>query len=105
MIAIANSYALPLLLAAAVLKALGQGCGSPAIQAESVKILGDKRSGVAVSTCLIGQNIGNAIGPIIGNQLIVSYGYTFVFYTMAALMMMGLLLFRFCKNTNISKNQ
>ena len=78
MIAIANSYALPLLLAAAVLKALGQGCGSPAIQAESVKILGDKRSGVAVSTCLIGQNIGNAIGPIIGNQLIVADGYTFV---------------------------
>ena len=89
MVILARAYTLIPVLAASVLKALGQGCGSPAIQAESVKMLGRKRAGVAVSTCLIGMNIGQALGPMVGVQIISAYGYAAVFYSTAVLLVIA----------------
>ena len=70
---------LGVLLAAAVFKALGQGNGQPSIQAYSVKKLSRDRSGVASSTVLIGQNVGNAVAPIVGSFFVKSFGYTAMF--------------------------
>ena len=85
---LANAYSLTPVLIAAVFKAIGQGNGSPAIQAESVKKLGLERNGVAISTCLIGQDLGNALGPIFASYVVnfSNYGSMFMLY---ALMLLG----------------
>lgn len=94
-IVLAHSYALMPVLLAAVLKALSQGVGSPALQAESAKIAGEGKSGAAISTCLSGQDIGNAIGPVIGSAVIAKRGYGFACYSLAGLTLLGLLYFVF----------
>ena len=70
---------LGLMLAAAVCKALGQGAGTPSIQAYTVKTLEPARAGVAVSTIQIGQNLGNALAPIGGSFFAESFGYEAMF--------------------------
>ncbi len=75
----ARAYTLPMVLIAAVLKAIGQGSGQSAIQADSVKKLGLKRSGVASSSCYIGMDLGNVLGPAIGAFVISSSGYGVLF--------------------------
>ena len=92
-IVLAHSYALLPVLLAAVLKAVGQGVGSPALQAESAKIAGEGKSGAAISTCLSGQDIGNAVGPVIGSALIAQNGYGFTYYSLAELTLLGLVYF------------
>ena len=90
---IGKAYSLLPVLVAAVIKAAGQGVSTPAIQSESVKIMGPDRSGVAVSTCYIGQDIGNAVGPTIASMMISSYGYETMFSFFAALMLVGFVIF------------
>ena len=84
----AQAHALPLVLFAAVLKAIGQGSGSSAIQAETVRELGLKRSGVASSTCYIGMDLGNVLGPAIGAFVISSSGYGPLFNIYAVLLLL-----------------
>lgn len=84
----AQAQALPLVLFAAVLKAIGQGSGSSAIQAETVRELGLKRSGVASSTCYIGMDLGNVLGPAIGAFVISSSGYGPLFNIYAVLLLL-----------------
>ena len=79
MIFVGISSTLGMMLAAAVFKALGQGNGQPSIQANSVKMLPKERAGVASSTVMIGQNVGNAIAPIIGSFFVKSFGYKGMF--------------------------
>lgn len=93
MILLAMAHDLPLVLVSAVLKAAGQGCCTAALQAESVKMVDDSRSGVAVSTCLIGGDIGNAMGPIIGAYVIEASGYSTVFLMNAVMLAAGILIY------------
>ncbi len=79
MILVGVGSGLGIMLAAAVFKALGQGNGQPSIQAHSVKVLSRERAGVASSTVMIGQNVGNALAPIIGSFFVKSFGYTAMF--------------------------
>lgn len=67
------------MLIAAVCKALGQGAGTPTIQAHAVKMLDKFHSGVAVSTIQIGQSLGNSIAPVLGSFLVKPFGYTTMF--------------------------
>lgn len=94
---LANAYTLLPVLVAAVFKAIGQGNGAPAIQAEAVRTLGVEKSGVAFSTCLIGQDLGNAMGPIFASFAISSMGYTSMFYLYAGMLLCGLGLFHIYK--------
>lgn len=55
--------------------ALGQGSGLPSIQAHCVKSVSKEMAGVATSTVMIGQNVGNAIAPVIGSFFIKPFGY------------------------------
>ena len=84
----ARAYSLPLILFASVLKAIGQGSGSSAIQADSVRKLGLERSGVASSSCYIGMDLGNILGPAIGAFVISSHGYGFLFDVYAVMLLL-----------------
>ena len=90
MVIMANAYSLIPVIIAAVLKAAGQGSGTPAIQAESVRKLGVERSGVASSMCYIGQDLGNGLGPIYASLVIEKMGYGFVFNSTAVLLLIAL---------------
>ncbi len=78
-----------MIVAAGILKAIGQGSGTPSIQAYCVGNLGRERAGVASSTCFIGQDIGNAISPILGSFVVSSFGYTALFCGYAAIVAVG----------------
>ena len=84
----ARAQALPLVLIASVLKAIGQGSGSSAIQADSVRKPGLERSGVASSSCYIGMDLGNILGPAIGAFVISEQGYGFLFDVYAMLLLL-----------------
>ncbi|MEA5017886.1 MAG: MFS transporter [Erysipelotrichaceae bacterium] len=90
---LAKSYTLFPVLIAAVFKAVGQGNGTPAIQAESIKKLGIKRNGVAISTCLIGQDIGNALGPIFASYVVMKTDYESMFLLYSAMLIVGLVVY------------
>ena len=92
---IGQAKVLPVVLTAAVLKAIGQGCSTTAIQSECVRTLGKERSGVAVSTCYIGQDIGNALGPTMAAYMISAQGYEFMFFMNAVFLLCGLVIFHF----------
>lgn len=83
---------LSFMLIAAVCKALGQGAGTPSIQAYTVKTLEPARAGVAVSTIQIGQNLGNALAPIAGSFFVGSFGYEGMFCGVGGLTLVGGLL-------------
>ena len=93
MVLISRATSLVLICIAAVLKAMGQGCSTPAIQAECVKTTGRDRSGVAVSTCYIGQDIGNALGPTLASYMIVGHSYEYMFNINALFLVGGFVIF------------
>ena len=84
----ARAYALPLVLIAGILKGIGQGSGQSAIQADSVRMLGLERSGVASSSCYIGMDLGNVLGPAIGAFVISDFGYGPLFYAYAVVLLL-----------------
>lgn len=72
-----------IVLLAGVLKALGQGTGAPSIQAHCLKKLGREKAGVVSSTCYMGNDIGNTVGPAIGGLIASRTGYGSMFITIA----------------------
>lgn len=79
MLLIGNCSVLWMILLASVLKALGQGCGQPAIQAECLKKLGAERRGVATSTFYVGSDVANGVAPVVGGFIAEGGGYSSVF--------------------------
>lgn len=73
------AYSLAMMMLAAVCRALGQGAGTPCLQAHTVRTLDASKAGVAVSTIMIGQNLGNALAPIGGSFFVESFGYEGMF--------------------------
>ncbi len=86
MVFVGVGTSLAMMLVASGMKALGQGSGQPSIQAYSVKRLSRDRAGVASSTIMIGQNVGNALAPIVGSFFVKSFGYTGMFCGFGGLM-------------------
>lgn len=72
-----------IVLLAGVLKALGQGTGAPSIQAHCLKKLGRDKAGVVSSTCYMGNDIGNTVGPAIGGLIASRAGYGSMFIMIA----------------------
>lgn len=79
MLFVGTGKALIMFLIASVFGAIGQGSGLPSIQAHCVKIVDKASTGVATSTIMIGQNIGNAIAPVIGSFFIGAFDYEVAF--------------------------
>ena len=92
MVFIGVGYTLPMMVAAGIFKSMGQGSGIPSLQAYVVKTLDKERSGVAVSTIMIGQNVGNALAPIAGSFFVKAFGYEKMFCGFGGLMLVGGLL-------------
>lgn len=80
---------LSMIIIASILMAIGQGAGVPSIQAHSINHLGQEKAGVAVSTIQIGQNLGNAFGPMLGGVLVVRMGYQSMFTGFALVLFVG----------------
>ena len=97
---------LAMMLAAGVFKAMGQGSGTPSIQAYCVKSLDKSRAGVASSTILIGQSIGNAVSPILGSFVVKAAGYETLFIGAGITVLAGgLLLLIIQRNLDKKKEQ
>ncbi|MEA5026783.1 MAG: MFS transporter [Erysipelotrichaceae bacterium] len=69
------------------------GNGTPAIQAESVQTISEERLGVVISVCFIGQDIGNAVGPIFASSMVGVAGYESMFLMYAMILVVGLVLY------------
>lgn len=96
MTCIGIGQSLGMMLAAGLFKALGQGSGTPSLQAYCVKTLDKSRAGVASSTILIGQSIGNAVSPIVGSFVVKASGYKVLFLGAGAIVLLnGLILLMF----------
>lgn len=78
------------ILAAAVLKALGQGAGQPALQAECISRAGKGRSGVASSTFYIGADVFQGLGPALGGLISSSFGFEAMFYLCGAIIVLAI---------------
>lgn len=78
---------LAMFLTAGGCKALGQGSGTPSMQAHCVKSMDRKQAGVATSTVMIGQNVGNALAPIVGSFFVGSVGYEGLFCGFGGIML------------------
>ncbi|MGI6039549.1 MAG: MFS transporter [Clostridiales bacterium] len=77
------------IILAGLLKALGQGSGSPSIQASCIKLLGREKAGVVSSTCYIGQDLGHSIAPTLGSFVAMNFGYGAMFYVYAVILFVG----------------
>jgi len=92
MFTLAGAHSLLVVMNAAFLQALGHGVGQPALQAECIRRLPDKR-GVATSTLFIGIDIGQGIGPIIGGTVLSATDFSTTFTGAGALMIIGMAAF------------
>jgi sugar phosphate permease len=85
--------ALPIILVASVIKAFAQGSAQPTIQAECIRMLPEKKSGVATSTYYLGADIGQGIGPMLAGVIASAWGYEVMFSTCAGIFLVTLLLY------------
>ena len=75
------------------MKAIGQGTGQLSLQSACIKKVDATRVGVATSTYYIGADIGQGLGPIIGGKVSELYSYKTMFYFVAILMVVGIIVF------------
>jgi len=79
MVLLAYASNLNMIVFAAILKAIGQGGGQVALQAECIKNVDAGKRGVAASTFYIGADIGQGVGPWIGGFLSNTFNYKTTF--------------------------
>ncbi len=90
---IGSAVTLPVMLLAGFIISAGSGGLMPALQANCIKKLGAGRTGLAVSTYMIGADVGNGLGPILGGAVSGSFGYGKMLYLSAAIMPLGLIIY------------
>ncbi|MBP0969438.1 MAG: MFS transporter [Oscillospiraceae bacterium] len=91
---LSGANTLTTVIIAGILKAIGQGSGSPAIQSTCLKMIGREKAGVVSSTCYIGADVGNAIAPIVGGYIADNFGYETMFRGYAVILLVfGMLIF------------
>lgn len=111
MLALGAARSLPLILATAAIRALGQGAAQPALQAGCINQVGKARSGVATSTYYLGGDICQGFGPMIGGAIVGCFtgisGYVAVFALCAVLLLAAAVYFWIYtgKNKNAGKGE
>lgn len=78
-----------LFLLAAVCKAFGSGTVTPSIQARCGQLEPPERSGVAMSTYLLGTDIGYTLGPLIGGAVSSAFGFSAMFLSGLPILAIG----------------
>ncbi|MDR0929917.1 MAG: MFS transporter [Oscillospiraceae bacterium] len=89
MFLIGGARALWPLLIAAALKGVAQSSGQSALQAECANRSHVLRTGVAMSTCYLGNDLGQGLGNALGGALSSSMGYAGMFAVVGAIMLTG----------------
>ena len=89
MFLVAGAHSLWPLLLAAALKGIAQSSGQSALQAECANRSDVFRTGVAMSTCYLGNDLGQGLGNAIGGALSSSIGYGGMFAVIGAVMLTG----------------
>lgn len=84
---------LGMLIAASVLKSVGQGGGQLSLQAECIRRVDAARVGAAASTFYIGADIGQGFGPVFGGAISHSFNYTVMFVISAVLISASMAVF------------
>jgi MFS family permease len=92
-----------MILAAAVLVAIGQGTGQLSLQSACIKKVDAARIGVATSTYYIGADIGQGLGPMIGGKISELFSYKIMFYFSAILMLAGIAVYILYQNYDLKK--
>jgi len=75
---------------AALLHAAGHGSGQPALQAECIRRLPDRR-GVATGTYFVGLDAGQGLGPVVGGAVLSISSFSTVFVGTSVLLLLGML--------------
>ena len=91
MVGIAFAQNLVAFVAFGVLKAFGQGAAQPALQARCASLESEDRAGVAMSTFLLGTDIGYGLGPVLGGAVAASAGYEAMFLVSVPIMTVALI--------------
>ena len=104
MVLIGVAPTLGLLIAASVLKAVGQGGGQLSLQAECIRKVDASRVGVAVSTFYIGADIGQGLGPVFGGAISDTYNYTVMFMICALLISASIAVFNIYQKRTAQKS-
>ena len=86
-------YSLAPIIYAAVLMGIGLAGGQVSLQAECIRAVDEKRSGIAVSTFYIGADVGNGIGPMIGGAISNRFNYGAMFLSLGGLLSVTFLVF------------
>lgn len=89
MLLISRANAIWMIYVASVLKALGQGSGQPALQAECLKRLGPSKRGLATSTFYVGSDVANGLGPVIGAFVVEKANYAASFDLSAVILLVA----------------
>ncbi len=91
MAAVGGGKYLWVFLAAAVLKAVGQGSGQISLQTACMKKVDAASVGIATSTFYIGADLGQGLGPIICGRISDQFGYEVMFYWVAVLIFLSMI--------------
>ncbi len=89
----------------ALLIGLGNGHLFPAMQNMFINIAGNNERGTANSTLLTSWDFGIGLGVVFGGVIAEHFGYTAAFATVAALHVIGILLFVFCSRDFYLRNK
>lgn len=89
----------------ALLIGLGNGHLFPAMQNMFINIAGNNERGTANSTLLTSWDFGIGVGVVFGGVIAEHFGYTAAFATVAALHVIGVLLFIFCSRDFYLRNK
>jgi len=91
------------MLAAAVLKAMGQGVGQVALQSQAIKSADESKVGAATSTMYIGSDLGNTLGPAVGGLLSKQYGYQVMMYSSVVISLGFILVFNLYQHGKVKQ--
>lgn len=78
---------------AAVFMGVGLAGGQVSLQAECIRTVDEKKSGVAASTFYIGADVGNGVGPILGGAISSAFSFGTMFLSISALLGVTFLVF------------
>ncbi len=105
MAAIGAGQVLWVMLAAAVLKAVGQGGGQISLQSACMKKVDALSVGVATSTFYIGADLGQGLGPIICGEISDRFGYKVMFYCVAVMIFAAMAGFNFYQKRTLGRGE
>ena len=88
MMVLAGAKATWMIALASLLHSFGHGAGQPAIQAECIRSLPDRR-GVATSTFFVGLDAGQGLGPLLGGLALNVFSFGTVFTGISVLLLLG----------------